>query len=230
MDVQSLFATVIAALTLASALMVVLSRNAIYAAFFLLVTLFGVAIEYALLSAHFLAVIQILVYAGAVVVLIVFVLMMMGFGRGGFQGFFPVGPQIALSVGFLALLLGAGGLGGLVGESLRPAPLAAPAPVSGQQPTRAMLRPALQGTSKAPIHPPFLASASVRTQKMHQEHFGSVRTVGAYFITHNALIFELISILLLMAIVGVVVLLRSHETSDTGASTDASEGSSSASA
>jgi len=229
MDIQNLFATVIAAMTLASALMVVLSRNAIYAAFFLLLTLLGVAVEYAILNAHFLAVIQILVYAGAVVVLIVFVLMMMGFGRGGFQGFLPAGRQIALSVGLLVLLLGAGGLGGLLGEPLRPAPIASPSNTPVGQPSPKVLRPALQG-AKPHAHPPFLASAEIRTQPTAQENFGSVRTVGAYFITHNALIFELISVLLLMAIMGVMVLLRGQQADpNTNATVGSSRGASSSS-
>lgn len=71
---------IIGAITLGAALMVVSSRIPIHAAGFLIVTLFGVAAEYVVLEAHAIAVFQILVYAGAIVVLIAFVLMLMGHG------------------------------------------------------------------------------------------------------------------------------------------------------
>lgn len=68
----------IGAITLAAAVMVVTARVPIHAACFLILTLFGVAAEYVVLEAHTLAVFQVLVYAGAIVVLIAFVLMLMG--------------------------------------------------------------------------------------------------------------------------------------------------------
>jgi NADH-quinone oxidoreductase subunit J len=69
---------VIAGLTLAAAVMVVTSKVPIHAACFLILTLVGVAGEFAVLEAHTLAVLQVLVYAGAIVVLIAFVMMLMG--------------------------------------------------------------------------------------------------------------------------------------------------------
>ncbi len=66
-----------AVLTLGSAAMVVLTRNAINAAMFLIVTMVGIASLFVLLSAFFLAVVQVLVYAGAVVVLFLFVIMLL---------------------------------------------------------------------------------------------------------------------------------------------------------
>lgn len=70
----------IGAITLGAALMVVTARVPIHAACFLILTLFGVAAEYVVLEAHAIAIFQILVYAGAIVVLIAFVLMLMGSG------------------------------------------------------------------------------------------------------------------------------------------------------
>ncbi len=70
--------TIIAGLTLASAVMVVTSKVPIHAACFLILTLVGVAGEFAVLEAHTLAVFQVLIYAGAIVVLIAFVMMLMG--------------------------------------------------------------------------------------------------------------------------------------------------------
>jgi len=61
---------------LASALLVVTSRNLVHAALWLVVTLGGLAGEYLLLTAEFLAWVQVLIYVGAVVVLLLFGLML----------------------------------------------------------------------------------------------------------------------------------------------------------
>lgn len=66
----------LAALTIGSALIVALSRNIVYSAFSLLGAFMGVAGLYALLAADFVAVIQILVYVGGILVLIVFAVML----------------------------------------------------------------------------------------------------------------------------------------------------------
>ncbi len=60
-----------AALTLAGALAVLLTRHVLYAAFFLLLTLLGTAGLFVLASADFLAVAQIMIYVGGVLVLII---------------------------------------------------------------------------------------------------------------------------------------------------------------
>lgn len=66
-----------AALTLGSAAAVVLNRSAVNAAMCLLLTFVGMAGLFVLLEAYFLAVLQVLVYAGAVVVLFVFIVMLL---------------------------------------------------------------------------------------------------------------------------------------------------------
>jgi NADH-quinone oxidoreductase subunit J len=66
----------IAALTVGCALGVALSRNIVYSAFFLMGALFGTAGMYAFLSADFLAVVQILVYVGGILVLTLFAIML----------------------------------------------------------------------------------------------------------------------------------------------------------
>ncbi len=63
-------------ITIASAGVVVFSRNIVYAAFSLLFTFFGVAGIYVLLSADFLAITQVLVYVGGIMVLILFGVML----------------------------------------------------------------------------------------------------------------------------------------------------------
>jgi len=65
-----------AVVTLASASIVVFSRNIIYSAFALLFTFFGVAGMYVLLNADFIAVAQILIYVGGILVLLLFGVML----------------------------------------------------------------------------------------------------------------------------------------------------------
>src|SRR4030088_1408868 len=60
------------------ALGVVLSRNPVHAALMLVMTLFGVAVLFVEQEAHFLAAVQVIVYAGAIVVLFLFVIMLLG--------------------------------------------------------------------------------------------------------------------------------------------------------
>ncbi|MFD2932544.1 NADH-quinone oxidoreductase subunit J family protein [Spirosoma flavum] len=64
------------ALTLVGALAVLLTRSVLYAAFFLLLTLFGVAGLFVLASADFLAIAQIMIYVGGVLVLVIFGVML----------------------------------------------------------------------------------------------------------------------------------------------------------
>ncbi|MEJ7724515.1 MAG: NADH-quinone oxidoreductase subunit J [Ilumatobacteraceae bacterium] len=57
---------------------VVIMRNPVHAALSLVLTLFGVAVHFVAMEAHFLAAVQVIVYAGAIVVLFLFVLMLLG--------------------------------------------------------------------------------------------------------------------------------------------------------
>jgi len=66
----------LASLCIVSAFMVVTRRNAVHAALFLVLAFFGVAGIYVLMSAEFLAAVQILVYAGGIMVLFLFVIML----------------------------------------------------------------------------------------------------------------------------------------------------------
>ncbi len=65
-----------AALILGSALMVVTTRKLIHAALWLVAALFGVAVLYAILQASFLAVVQVVVYIGAIAILFIFAVML----------------------------------------------------------------------------------------------------------------------------------------------------------
>jgi NADH-quinone oxidoreductase subunit J len=97
---------VLAALAcLAGAVGVVVSTNPVHAALSLVGTLFGVAVLFVAQQAHFLAVVQVIVYAGAIVVLFLFVIMLLGVDRADDLRVEPlVGQRVAASVVSLGIL------------------------------------------------------------------------------------------------------------------------------
>ena len=76
MTAEQIIFLLIGALVLGSALMVVTVRNILHAALWLVVSLFGVAVLYAILQANFLAVVQVVVYIGAIAILFIFAVML----------------------------------------------------------------------------------------------------------------------------------------------------------
>src|SRR5688572_14176363 len=66
-----------AAVSVASGIMMIVQRNAMYCALFLVLNFFCLALFYVLLGAFFLAVVQVAVYAGAIMVLMLFVIMLL---------------------------------------------------------------------------------------------------------------------------------------------------------
>ena len=72
---------VAAAMILAGAIGVVVRSHPVHAALSLILTLFGVAVMFVAQEAHFLAAVQVIVYAGAIVVLFLFVIMLLGVDR-----------------------------------------------------------------------------------------------------------------------------------------------------
>jgi NADH-quinone oxidoreductase subunit J len=107
MDALQIFFLIVGAATLSSALMVVLTRNLVHAALYLIGTLCGVAVLYILLNMPFLAMVQILVYVGAIAILMIFAVMLT---RRLMQA-----PGKALNRDwFLAALIAAGAMAGLV--------------------------------------------------------------------------------------------------------------------
>ncbi len=90
-----------AALVLGGGLGVVLTRNIVYAAFALLASLLGVAGVFLLMFAEFLALVQVLIYGGAVVVVILFALMLTrieDFGQLADHGQWPVAAATSIAV------------------------------------------------------------------------------------------------------------------------------------
>ncbi len=76
MTLEQILFFITAFVILGSALMVVTTRNLIHSALWLIVTLFGVAVLYAILNASFLAVVQVVVYIGAIAILFIFAVML----------------------------------------------------------------------------------------------------------------------------------------------------------
>ena len=72
-----------AGLALVSALACITRRSPVASALWLVVTLFSLAALFVLLDAQFIAVLQVLVYAGAIMVLFLFVIMLLNLGRAG---------------------------------------------------------------------------------------------------------------------------------------------------
>jgi NADH-quinone oxidoreductase subunit J len=98
--------SVSALIVLVGAIGVIASRNAVHAALSLVMTLFGVAVLFVAQEAHFLAAVQVIVYAGAIVVLFLFVIMLLGVDRSEDLGDEPLHLQrpAAAAIG-VALLL-----------------------------------------------------------------------------------------------------------------------------
>ncbi|HVA76067.1 MAG TPA: NADH-quinone oxidoreductase subunit J [Acidimicrobiales bacterium] len=90
-----------AALIITGAFGVILMRNPVHSALMLVITLLGVALEFVNESADFLAAVQIIVYAGAVVILFLFVIMFLGVDRRE-----PAGAERTRFQRPLAVLLG----------------------------------------------------------------------------------------------------------------------------
>ncbi|HJL98527.1 MAG: NADH-quinone oxidoreductase subunit J [Acidimicrobiales bacterium] len=79
--VDTLVFIIAAAICLTGALGVILARNPVHSALMLVMTLFGIAVQFVAQEAHFLAAVQVIVYAGAIVVLFLFVIMLLGVDR-----------------------------------------------------------------------------------------------------------------------------------------------------
>ncbi len=108
----------------------ILSRRPVHSALGLLLVLLSLAVDYLLLGAQFIAASQVIIYAGAIVVLFVFIIMLLGetgarLGPGAFglsDAGPPAGPAGVPAAAALCVLLAAG----LVALVTRPYPAAAP--------------------------------------------------------------------------------------------------------
>jgi len=81
MGITEILFYVLSALALISAIAVITSKNPVYSVLALIVTFFAISGHYILLNAQFLAVVNIIVYAGAIMVLFLFVIMLMNLNK-----------------------------------------------------------------------------------------------------------------------------------------------------
>ncbi len=166
MDLVDILFYVFAALTLGCGLLVVanpLSRNPVTSAMFLVLTIISMAGLFVLLHAFFLAAVQILVYAGAVIVLFLFVIMLLDLKA-------EVRRKIKI-YGLIAGLISVGAILALFFKNLISTPL------------NASPSPTIEGTTEA---------------------------LGKLLFTGYVLPFEVVSVLLLVAMIGVILLSRKN--------------------
>ena len=152
-------------LAVLSALMVVFSRNPIYSVLYLVITFFCVACHYLILNAQFLAAVHVIVYAGAIMVLFLYVIMLLNLNKDS--------EAHKSSLLKIAAILSAGLL-------------------------MIVLTGALRGAE----------SSVVSLAKTNE--IGLVKNLGKMLFNEFLLPFEIVSILLLAAMVGAVMLGKTH--------------------
>jgi NADH-quinone oxidoreductase subunit J len=117
MSIETLLVAVVAAVAAVAGVMVVLMRTAVHSALFLVVNFFCLAFLYVTLNAEFVAVVNVIVYAGAIMVLFLFVIFLINPTREeererlGNQRTFGLGLGLGLLALVAAIVLRAGGAG-----------------------------------------------------------------------------------------------------------------------
>ncbi len=170
---------VLAAVAIVASIAMVLARSSIHSALFLVVTFFCLAVLYLTLNAEFLAAIQILVYAGAIMVLFLFVITLLNPGREETEDRLGAQRPLALALGLgllveIVLLLSSGAVRDVLGDF--------PAAIPFEQQLGGLSRPT--------------------------EQLGNTEAVGIELFTTYLLPFEITSVLLLLAVIGAVVLAK----------------------
>jgi NADH-quinone oxidoreductase subunit J len=186
-----IFFYLFAAAIVGSAAVVCFSRNIVHAAFSLLFTFFGVAGIYVLLSADFLAVSQILIYVGGILVLLVFGVMLTNRVTN-------IDLRSALGARIPALII-CGALLALLISILVPGHWIrfSDAPWSGspwKHDVVAQVTNATQGTAREVLD--------------HQGSQGTAVEIGKLLLSDYLLPFELISIVLIVALIGAAMIAR----------------------
>jgi NADH-quinone oxidoreductase subunit J len=177
---------VAAAIVLGGALGVVLNANPVRSALSLVASFFGVAVLFVLQEAHFLALVQVVVYAGAIVVLFLFVIMLLGVDEIEDLSIEPLAGQrfwgVVAGIGVLAFVLGGLFVSGKNGDD----------GVEGAV--------AVTGT-------PSMSKAIDETKP-------NIDNLAADLFGRNVLAFEATALLLTIATVGAVVLVRNAGAED----------------
>ena len=182
---------IVAALILGSALCVVLARRVLHAALWLLPTLIGVAAAFALMGAHTLFVMQILVYVGAITVLIVFgVMLLEDDATEGLPRYLKKHVSLKMKPASDLVMHYYSGVQHLVGGVVAAGMMAAVLIVAFAE--------AAYFHQWKPLRPE------------HASQFAgdNMRVIGEAFLTSYLLPFEVASVVLLVALIGAVVLAR----------------------
>jgi NADH-quinone oxidoreductase subunit J len=174
---------VAALLVLSGALGVIFARNPVHSALLLVQTLFGVALLFIDLDAHFLAAVQVVVYAGAIVILFLFVIMLLGVDKAEDLEIEPIAGQrpvaVVIGAGTLALLLA---VIISVGDALTGAP-------ESLGPLDSLVRRTSLGAEPIPAR-------------------SDVQVLGNWLFRDYVFAFEITGVLLTIAVVGAVMLAR----------------------
>ena len=107
MTIEVILFAVFAVASVAGALVMIGSRNPVHSALGLLTTMFSISVFYVMLGAYFVAAVQVLIYAGAVMTLFLFVIMLIGVDRAIDRSEsipFQRPLAIVLGLGLLALI------------------------------------------------------------------------------------------------------------------------------
>lgn len=196
-----------ALIVLAGAGGVILARNPVHAALGLVASLFGMAVLFVAQEAHLLAAVQVIVYTGAIVVLILFVMMLLGVDKEEDIGIEPLPGQrpVAVLVAFV-------GFAGLVAVLLLPQLTADERPGRTDPITGESL-----GAGRPTFEETVLTGERGATAPIDPEE-SNVQQVGRAIFTDYVFAFEVTALLLTIAVVGAVVLSRrvSEQQSDPG--------------
>jgi NADH-quinone oxidoreductase subunit J len=174
---------ILAPIALGAAICMVVMRNPVHAALMLVVNFVMIALLFAVLEAQFLAVVQIIVYAGAIMVLFLFVLMLLRVGREQEAGKEIPGQRPAAIL--LGTLLFAALVVGVAGPFLRATAACNVAPAAGSVCQGLALTNLVMG--------------------------GNVHGVGLLLFTKYVWPFEVASVLLVITAVGVIILGRKRD-------------------
>ncbi|WP_395047547.1 NADH-quinone oxidoreductase subunit J [Flavobacterium sp.] len=158
----------LSAITLATAFLTIISKNPIHSAIYLVICFFSVAGHYLLFNAQFLAIVHIIVYSGAIMVLFLFTIMLMNLNKEG-EPHKKIATKLAAVVSF-----------GLV--------------------CFVMLAVFIKAMPK------------METYRTTGQDFQSIKVLGKVLLNEYMVPFEFASILLLVAMMGVVLLSKKEKT------------------
>lgn len=161
---QTILFWVFAILGIAGGIGLLFNRNPVYAALSLILNFFSIAGLYLSLQAQFLSIIQVLVYAGAIMVLFLFVIMLLNLEHESGVTTFHTRRALAFVLGLA-----------FVGEMLY----------------------VFRGLSAYKLEGSF--------------EYGEVEPIGYQLMTYYLLPFEMISVILLAALIGAIIVARSHK-------------------